>query len=357
MSVLNRRHLTLWLATAGSAISSSPWVHAQGGSAPARGAGGYARHARAAAFIDAAVTQHELDRGWVLRQLGRAQRVEPVRRLIMPTPAGTARNWVAYRNRFIEPQRIGAGLAFARRESAWLQQTEARYGVPPHIVLGIIGVETFFGRIMGRFRVLDALATLAFDFPSGRSDRSGFFADELAHFLAWCRREDRDPPTLLGSFAGAMGLPQFMPSSINRYAVDGDGDGHIDLHASAADAIASVAHYLQRFGWQPGLPTHYTVQAPTDPAALSHLREPDILPRFSAQAMRDLGAQLDPAAQNHTGPLALVELENGDAPRSHVAGTENFYVITRYNRSAYYAMAVIELAEALKPPWARGSRG
>ena len=230
----------------------------------------------------------------------------------------------------------------------WLERAEQRWGVPAQIVVGIVGVETFYGRVMGSFRVLDVLATLSFDFPSGRSDRSAFFRDELEAFLLMCRREGLETSTPKGSFAGAMGLPQFMPSSINRYAVDFDGDGHVDLQNSPADVIGSVASYLATFGWQRGMPTHYEVAVPVDARARATLLAPDILPSFTADQMLALGAELDAKARVHDGALALVELQNGAAAPSYVAGTQNFYVVTRYNQSSYYAMAVITLGEAVR---------
>ena len=290
-----------------------------------------------------------LDLAWVQQQLAQARFQPQVARLIMPPPAGTSKNWIAYRDRFIEPRRVNAGLEFWAANEAWLRLAQERYGVPPSVVVGILGVETFFGRLMGSFRVLDALATLGFDFPPGRKDRSAFFRDELGDFLVLAQREGLDATTVLGSYAGAMGMPQFMPSSRNKYAVDFDGDGRIDLHTSAPDAIGSVAHYLAEFGWQPGVPTHFQVAAPVDVRERAALLAPDILPTFSAAAFADHGAELDEAGRAYDGPLALVELQNGDnAAPSYVAGTGNFYAVTRYNWSAYYAMAVIELGLAIE---------
>ena len=206
---------------------------------------------------------------------------------------------------------------------------------------------SFYGRQMGTFRVIDALATLAFDFPPGRRDRSAFFRDELESFFVLCRREGNDPLTLQGSYAGAIGMAQFMPSSINQYAIDFDGDGNIDLQGSAADAIGSVAHYLAQFGWERGLPARYEVAPPNDPAERGLLLEPDIVPTFTAEELESHGARLSDAGRAAPGKLALVEVENGDGPPSYVAGTTNFYAITRYNWSSYYALAVIELGEAV----------
>ena len=288
-----------------------------------------------------------LDVEWVQAALQRARFVPNVAKFIMPPPAGTAKNWAAYRARFVEPVRVRAGLAFWRANQKWLTLAEELYGVPPEIVVGIIGVETIYGRQMGNFRVIDALATLAFDFPAGRKDRSPFFRDELENFFVLCRSEGAEPLQLKGSYAGAIGMPQFMPSSFNKYAVDLDGDGHVDLHTNAADVIGSVAHYLAEFGWQRGLATRFDVAPPVDSSERALLLGPDILPSFSAQEFEERGARLGDAALAHEGKLALVELQNGDVAPSYVAGTANFYALTRYNWSSYYALAVIELGEAV----------
>ena len=308
----------------------------------------YGRRDDVMAFAAASAERLGLDRQRTEATLARARFIPSVARFIMPPPAGTAKNWAAYRDRFIEPKRINAGAVFWRANQGWLGLAEERYGVPAEIIVGIIGVETLYGQQVGTFRVLDALATLSFDFPPGRKDRSAFFREELAQFLLLCDQERSDPLAVKGSFAGAMGLPQFMPSSVLKYAVDFDGDGHTDLHRSTADVIGSVANYLSRFGWQPGLPTHFAVAAPVDNADRNVLLGPDIVPLFSAQEMTDRGARLVDAAFNAPGKLALVELQNGAAAPSYVAGTSNFYAITRYNWSSYYAMAVIGLGEAVK---------
>ena len=299
-------------------------------------------------FADEAALRQGLEADWVRDSLSRARFVPTVARLIMPPPAGTAKNWAAYRSRFVEPRRIRAGLAFWQDNERWLQLAEERFGVPPAIVVGIVGVETIYGQQTGGFRVLDALATLSFDFPTGRRDRSAFFRSELESFLLMCRKESLDPTQPLGSYAGAMGLPQFMPSSVLKYGIDFDGDGHVDLHASAADVIGSVANYLAAFGWERDGPTHFGVAAPVEVRDRALLLVPDILPSFSRDEFAERGAALDEPGRAWDGKLALVELGNGDAAPSYVAGTGNFYAITRYNWSSYYAMAVIELGEAVR---------
>ena len=287
----------------------------------------------------------------------RQARYQPsVSKFIMPPPAGTAKNWALYRSRFVEPIRIRAGVAFWRANEKWLKLAEELYGVPPEIVVGIVGVETLYGQQMGNFRVIDALATLAFDFPAGRRDRAPFFRDELESFFVMCQSEGIDPLQQKGSFAGAMGMPQFMPSSFNKYAVDLDGDGRVDLRDNAADVIGSVAHYLAEFGWRRNLPTRFDVAVPVATADRAALLAPDILPSFTLADFAERGAQLTEAAfaadvrlteSGGIGKLALVELQNGDAAPSYVAGTANFYAVTRYNWSSYYALAVIELGEAV----------
>lgn len=309
----------------------------------------YAGHVAIAEFAGEVGERRQLPARWLLGRLELARRSDAVRRLIMPAPPGVAKNWRAYRERFVEPERIGAGLAFWRSQEGWLAEVEARWGVPPEVVLGIVGVETFYGRVMGGFRVIDALATLSFDFPGGRRDRSGFFRSELEEFFVWCAREGVDPVVPLGSYAGAMGLPQFMPSSINRFAVDLDGDGRTDLVRSGADVVGSVARYLADFGWKAGMPTHFVATPPAAAGDLEALRAKDIVPSFSAEQLRERGVGLGEDARRHQGLLAFVQLDNGsEAPPSHFAGTANFYAITRYNWSGCYAMAVIELAQALK---------
>jgi membrane-bound lytic murein transglycosylase B len=307
----------------------------------------YAERADAQRFADDVSASNGLDADWVRAAIADARYMPGVAQAIMPPPAGTAKNWALYRSRFIDATRVRAGLAFWRDNVAWLAKAQALYGVPPAIVAGIVGVETIYGRQMGRYRAIDALATLAFDFPAGRSDRSAFFRDELEQLLVLCHLEGRDPLTLKGSYAGAMGMPQFMPSSWLRHAIDFDGDDAIDLHDNGADVIGSVAHYLVQFGWAPGEPTHFGVEPPADGAERAGLLAPDIVPSFGAAEFAQRGARLDAAGRGYAGKLALVELENGSAASTYVAGTENFYAITRYNWSSYYAMAVIELGAAV----------
>jgi membrane-bound lytic murein transglycosylase B len=275
---------------------------------------------------------------------------------MQPAPAGTAKNWRVYRSRFIDSVRINAGVAFWQANRETLERAEREYGVPPEIIVGLIGVETIYGQQMGSFRVIDALTTLAFDFPASHpraAARTEFFKSELEQFLSLQSRTGGDPLAPLGSYAGAMGMPQFMPSSWAKYAVDFDGDGRIDLTRSTSDVIGSVASYFKAFNWQPGMPTHYPVSLDGTPADKDALLAPDILPTFSVASFTAKGAVLRGDALQHKGPLALIELQNGAAEPVYLAGTENFYAITRYNWSSYYAMAVIELGREVKAAMGR----
>ena len=299
---------------------------------------------------DAIAAERTLDRDWVRHAIGQAHYMPGIARAILPPPVGVPKNWAAYQARFVEPVRIKAGTRFWLANRDTLQRAQDETGVPASIIVGIIGVETLYGQHTGNFRVIDALATLAFDFPAAHpraKARAAFFRSELEAYLALTARTRTDPLALRGSYAGAMGWPQFMPSSWNQYAIDFDGDGRVDLFNSQADVIGSVANYFKAYHWQPGMATHYAVRMNSTPQDLSALLQPDILPSFSAPDMAAKGVELDAPGSQHSGPLALIELQNGDAPPSYVAGTENFYAITRYNWSSYYAMAVITLGQAV----------
>jgi membrane-bound lytic murein transglycosylase B len=310
----------------------------------------YATRPEVMRFADELAERRNLNPQWVRRAIGQATLVPAVVRLMQPSPQPFVKNWAAYRGRFIDAARIDAGVQFWKDNQTTLARAEKQYGVPSAIIVGIIGVESIYGRNTGSFRVMDAITTLAFDFPASHpraAERAEFFKGEVEQFLSLQSRMGADPLVPLGSYAGAMGMPQFMPSSWARFAVDFDGDDKIDLWNSPADVIGSVASYFKAFDWKPGMPTHYPVRFDNAKLDLDTLMAPDILPTFSVASFTAKGAVLEGDALKHNGPLALVELLNGPAPASYVAGTENFYAITRYNWSSYYAMAVIELAESV----------
>jgi membrane-bound lytic murein transglycosylase B len=310
---------------------------------------GYEARADVATFVKDIVQRHpELDAEVVATTLSEARYQPQVAKFILPASSPAAKNWKVYRSRFLDTLRVREGVTFWRDNEHWLRLAEERWGVPARVIVAIIGIETIYGRQTGGFRAVDALATLAFDFPRGRSDRSEFFRDELEALFALASRDRINPLSLKGSYAGALGMPQFMPSTWLKFAIDFDGDGRIDLHRSSTpDVIGSVAGYLAGHGWVRDMPTHFDVLPPSTEADREALLAPDILPSFTAAELTGRGAMLSPAGQQHTGKLALVELRNGVEAPSFVAGTDNFWVITRYNWSAYYAMAVIDLSESL----------
>ncbi|MDW8335934.1 MAG: transglutaminaseTgpA domain-containing protein [Tepidimonas sp.] len=316
----------------------------------------YAEHPQALALAEAIDAAEGWTDGWARRWLAVAQPDLRARALNVPPPPTAYPNWNAYRARFVEPRRIAAGVRFWNTHAEALARAEARFGVPAAVIVGIIGVETLYGQHLGQHRTLDVLATLALDFPPEHpraEARQAFFRDELRAFLRLARTSGVAPDAWRSSFAGALGWPQFMPSSWLQHAVDFDGDGRIDLIASPVDAIGSVASFLAAHGWQRGLPARYPVIPPTHPQALGTLLAPDIRPTFTVAQLLELGAELPPEARQHEGLLALVLLHNGDpaqggAAPTYVLGTSNFWALTRYNRSSYYALAVLELGEAVQ---------
>jgi membrane-bound lytic murein transglycosylase B len=318
----------------------------------------YGDSVEAMTFAEEVAAKRGLESEWTRKTVAQAQRLAVVERLMQPAPTGQPKNWAVYRSRFIDPVRINAGVRFWQANRRTLERAEREFGVPAEIIVGIVGVETIYGQQMGSFRVLDALATLAFDFPDSHpraAERTAYFRGELEQFLAWHAANRSSPLKPRGSYAGAQGMPQFMPSSLARWGVDYDGDKAVDLTNSAEDVIGSVANYFKGYGWNTGMPTYYPVRFDATKLDLDGLLAPDILPTFSVASFQAKGAILDGPALDHKGPLALIELQNGGDAPTYVAGTENFYVITRYNWSSYYAMAVIELGREVKEALARAS--
>ena len=266
---------------------------------------------------------------------------EQVLRAIAPAAAPEQqRSWQRYRSRFVNARRIDGGLRFWHENAESLRRAEADYGVPPEIVTAIIGVETEYGSNTGRFGLFEALATLAFHYPP----RGDFFRDELEALLLLARDAGAEPLTLRGSYAGASGIGQFMPSSIRRFAVDYDGDRRIDLAHSPADAIGSVARYLALHGWQAAAPVAVPAEVGGDP---SPLLAAGIKPSLTLAELARRGV-LTAGSNNALRPAALIDLVTPDAATEYWAAFDNFWVITRYNRSSFYAMAVFQLAEALR---------
>lgn len=296
--------------------------------------------------------------GHVEALLKSAQYNAAAARLMAPSGARIRRSWVTYRNRFVEPIRIKAGQQFWAQNKPALDQASRDYGVPPSIIVAIIGVETIYGRNTGNFRVLDALATLGFRYPDdSRPERSQLFRDQLADLIQLDYEKKLNAQEVTGSFAGAMGLPQFMPGSLMRYAADGDRDGRIDLEYSADDAIASVARFLRLHGWVPGLPVFAPATLPQNPETLvvgglypthdwAQLQSQGAQARNSAASASRQGAAGHQSWQQYK--LGVVNLP--DEPRHTVEyrlGTPNFFAITHYNRSYFYAASVADLAQAL----------
>lgn len=301
---------------------------------------GYADRKDVQAFIDDMEARHGFDQESLVTLFEKTRQVRTILKAIAPPADPRIRSWRAYRQRFIEPRRIAAGLAFWHRHAATLAKAEALTGVPAEIIVSIIGIETIYGKHLGRFDTFAALTTLAFDYPP----RADLFRGELEALLLLARDEGRSPDSYRSSYAGAIGLPQFLPSSIRRFAVDFDGDGVIDLIDSADDAIGSVANFLKEHGWEPGGAIALKVSASgTAPDAL--IAE-GILPQRLPKEMLPFGIALPPDTPD--SPAALIDLVTPDAPTEYWLGYPNFYVITRYNRSSFYAMAVQQFAQVLK---------
>jgi membrane-bound lytic murein transglycosylase B len=279
-----------------------------------------------------------LDEKTVLSFLAEAEPQPKIVELIS-RPAERVSPWWQYRQRFLTDERIAEGVRFWEANREVLDKVANERGVPAEYIVAIIGVETLYGRITGRFRVLDALATLAFDYPP----RSDFFRSELEEFLLLAREESVDPLKTLGSYAGAMGAPQFMPSSYRRYAVDGGSDQRRDLWAAWDDVIASVANYFREHGWETGAPVLAEVALDPDPIFTINPRNLDL--DTTVGELRSQGVRVLQDAAEDT-PVVLVSAEQPDGPAYRV-GFRNFHVITRYNRSARYAMAVHDLAQAI----------
>ncbi|MCH8529694.1 MAG: lytic murein transglycosylase B [Saccharospirillum sp.] len=289
-------------------------------------------------LIDTLVAEHEFERDYVeqLFKDGRyiARNVEN-----LAQPAERTETFRQYRPRFISPQMVNSGLAFMEKHQQWLDKAETELGVPAEIVAAIIGIETSFGNFLGQHRTFDALATLAV--TEGR--RAEYFQREFVQFMLIMRDMEFEPLSVVGSYAGAMGYPQFMPTSYNAYAIDHNGDGTIDIWNNPADAIGSVANYLAEHGWKTGeyVATSVTVNGEYQNLKVNSLERDQTLADAKASGWEPENA-LDDQAQAH--PLRL----DGDDGPEYWLGYQNFWVISRYNRSILYSMAVFQLAEELR---------
>ncbi|MGL5031968.1 MAG: lytic murein transglycosylase B [Aeromonas sp.] len=303
--------------------------------------GDFANRANVDQFIQMMVTKHGFDSAYLHQVLGQAERYDWIIRLMnkqAPTaaqPTGPTGSWNRYRAKFITPDNLQNGVKFWHEHAQDLARAQQKYGVPPEIIVGIIGVETRWGRVMGKTRILDALATLAFDYPR----RAKFFSSELEAFLVMTRDEGVDPTEPTGSYAGAMGYGQFMPSSFQSYAVDFDGNGHTNLW-DPVDAIGSVANYFKAHGWEPGQPV--AVRGTGQVPGFEH----GFQTRYPVATLNSAGLTPSSSLGNHN-EASLLRLDIGTGYQ-YWYGLPNFYTITRYNHSTHYAMAVWQLGLAVK---------
>lgn len=312
-----------------------------GGYRADRISGDYGGYARLEQFVDQMVRTHGFDRAYLQGLFSQAKRkdwtLDYYRKSDQAIKSKAAPgSWTRYRAQFMEERRIATGVEFARRYRSTLQRATRQYGVPEEYILGIMAVETNFGGNMGNHRIIDALTTLGFDYVR----RGDFFRDELEQFLLMTRSEGMDPSRPKGSFAGAMGYGQFMPSSFRKWAVDFNGDGHRDLW-NPEDAIGSIANYFAQHGWQPGRPVVLPLTA-AGPVSL----ETGFDTRYTLDSLRQAGLRPS-SALNDNGQFSLLQLRHQQYDQ-YLLGYPNFYTITRYNHSTHYAMAVHELAQAIK---------
>ncbi|MCE1239603.1 MAG: lytic murein transglycosylase B [Azonexaceae bacterium] len=292
-----------------------------------------------AVFVQDLAQRQGFDADRLLAQFAAVRVNDRVLKLIAPPSSPTQRSWERYRPRFINEQRIAGGVRFWQENQLALTRARALFGVPEEVIVAIIGVETVYGQNTGGFSVLEALGTLAFQYPR----RAEFFRTELEQFLLLARENGLDPLAVKGSFAGAIGIPQFMPGSQRRYGVDFDGDQRVDLNNSVDDAIGSVARFLEQHGWQAGQPVAVPARLNGEPA--SAWIEAGIRPTLSVAALRQAGLRSD---ADDSATVTLVDLVSPGKATEYWLGYENFYVITRYNRSSFYAMSVFQLAEAIR---------
>lgn len=299
----------------------------------------FAQDPAAIAFARDLEQRHGFDADRLLGEFAQIHPNAKVLQLIKPPTSPLQRSWERYRPRFLNDRRIDGGVRFWQEHAGQLARASALYGVPEEIIVAIIGVETEYGRNTGGFRVLEALATLAFKYPP----RADFFRTELEQFLLLSRENGLDPLSVKGSYAGAIGIPQFMPGSQRRYAVDFDGDQRVDLGGSISDAIGSVARFLEQHGWIAGQPVAVPAQTAGEPEP--SLLEGGLRPSLKVGELQEKGIR---ATAEPQATVALIELVSPGRETEYWLGFENFYVITRYNRSSFYAMSVFQLATEIR---------
>ena len=305
----------------------------------------YAERPEVQAFMRELVKRHGFAEAELKRVFRKAQRAQPVLEAIS-RPAERVRTWEEYRSALLTERRVNEGVEFWKKYRNTLERAEKKYGVPPEYIVAIIGVETFYGRNTGNWRVVDALTTLAFDYPP----RANFFRNELEQYLLFTRAAGLDVFSVKGSYAGAIGLPQFMPSSTRAYAVDFDGNGRIDLQKSRVDSIGSVGNFLKVHGWERDADVLIEARVTGDSwRAFAGGLEP----KHSPLALREAGIEFD-SPQPAGAQVVLVELASAERPSDFRVALRNFYVITRYNRSVFYAAAVADLARELRKSYDLG---
>jgi membrane-bound lytic murein transglycosylase B len=314
---------------------------------PAAAANYFGDRPEVRAFAHEMAERHHMPEARILRLMRKAVVQPSVLRAIAPPTDPQRRSWADYRALFVNNTRIDGGLEFWERHRAALARARAEFGVPEEIVVAIIGIETVYGRNAGNYRVLDALATLAFDYPP----RADFFRDELEQFLLLTQELGIDPLSVKGSYAGAIGIPQFMPGSARKFALDYDGDGRVDIAGDADDAIGSVANFLSRHGWSRGLALDWPASVAGN--AVQALLDAGVKPQFTLQQLAAQGATPAAAAESVSVPpaqamLALVDLPSREAATEYRLVSDNFYAVTRYNRSSFYAAAAADLAAELR---------
>lgn len=301
-------------------------------------------------FADEISLRHGFPRDELRSLISQIRYIDSAVQLVKPAPPGKPKNMNAVRDLMIEPVRVNAGIKFWNEQAGVLARAENEFGVPAEVIVGIIGIETVYGRNTGRFRILDVLTTLGFAYPEApnQAARMAFFRGELENALVLARKNRIDPFSLLGSFAGAIGMPQFMPGSVLAYGVDYDGDGNVDLRNSTADVIGSVASFLVQHGWKrnEGGPLIYPANVAPGRSWEAMLGQ-GLAARYKLSELLAAGVatSLPPPADRMYG---LIDLQNGADATEYWIATNNFFAITQYNRSYFYAMSVIELGRAVK---------